>query len=99
MASSKLSEKDTQTIIRYAKELSNTLNKYGNENTEWEEIRLDMFQALSEKYPDFEEIQNLYADCLYIRPAGFHIIIRGPSTMMMLLNMFGNLPVFPENIR
>ena len=70
MASSKLSEKDTQTIIRYAKELSNTLNKYGNENTEWEEIRLDMFQALSEKYPDFEEIQNLYADCLYILSGG-----------------------------
>ena len=70
MASSKLSEKDTQTIIRYAIELSNTLNKYGNENTEWEEIRLDMFQALSEKYPDLEEIQNLYADCLYILSGG-----------------------------
>lgn len=70
MASSKLSEKDTQTIIRYAKELSNTLDKYGNENTEWEEIRLDMFQALSEKYPDFEEIQNLYAYCLYILSGG-----------------------------
>lgn len=78
MASSKLSEKDTQTVIRYAHALSNSLNKYGNENTEWEEIRLDMFQALSEKYPDIEEIQNLYADCLNILSGGRSYYLSAP---------------------
>ncbi|WP_319379376.1 hypothetical protein [uncultured Methanocorpusculum sp.] len=78
MASSKLSEKNTETIIRYAKALSNTLNNSGNENTAWEEIRLDMFQALSEKYPDIEEIQNLYADCLYILSGGGSFYFSAP---------------------
>lgn len=70
MASSKLSEKDKQAIIRYAKTLSDHLFDETYDKSEWKDSRIDMLRVLSEKYPDFEEIQNIYAHTLFILSGG-----------------------------